>query len=157
ARIPRPCEKVKSFPPRPGVYLMKDAQGRVLYVGQAKNLRNRASHYLTKAAPQDRRTADLVKEIPDLHYLQAHHELPPLPPQPPLHKALPPPLHTAPKEHKSVPHPPTPPRGGSPPREVPPPPPPQGRPPLWPLHQRQEPPRRHAGPPARLPVPHLPA
>ena len=35
-----PAEKVKQFPAAPGVYLMKDSQGRVLYVGKAKNLRH---------------------------------------------------------------------------------------------------------------------
>ena len=55
-----PAEKVKQFPTTPGVYLMKDAQGVVLYVGKAKNLRNRAAHYFTKAAAEDTRTADLV-------------------------------------------------------------------------------------------------
>src|SRR5262249_55721318 len=40
-----PNDKVKEFPVTPGVYLMKDAQGRVLYVGKAKHLRNRAGHY----------------------------------------------------------------------------------------------------------------
>ena len=49
-----PAEKVKQFPAAPGVYLMKDAQGRVLDVGKAKNLRNRASHYFTQAAAEDR-------------------------------------------------------------------------------------------------------
>ena len=56
-----PREKVKLFPAAPGVYLMKDAQGRVLYVGKAKNLRNRAAHYFSRAAAEDHRTADLVK------------------------------------------------------------------------------------------------
>src|SRR5262249_28882594 len=36
-----PAEKVKSFPTTPGVYLMKDEAGTVIYVGKAKNLRNR--------------------------------------------------------------------------------------------------------------------
>ena len=47
-----PHEKVKQFPPSPGVYLMKDAQGRVLYVCKAKNLRNRAGHYFTRVAAE---------------------------------------------------------------------------------------------------------
>ncbi|MFM7149438.1 MAG: GIY-YIG nuclease family protein, partial [Gemmataceae bacterium] len=51
-----PSEKVKEFPTSPGVYLMKDARGVVLYVGKAKNLRNRASHYFTRAALEDPRT-----------------------------------------------------------------------------------------------------
>src|SRR5262245_23059320 len=73
-RVP-PGEKVKQFPPAPGVYLMKDAQGRVLYVGKAKNLRNRAGHYFTQAAAEDRRTADLVKLIADIDFLAAESEV----------------------------------------------------------------------------------
>src|SRR5215831_19200628 len=70
-----PAEKVKQFPAAPGVYLMKDAQGRVIYVGKAKNLRNRASHYFTQAAAEDLRTADLVKLIADIDFLQAESEV----------------------------------------------------------------------------------
>jgi excinuclease ABC subunit C len=69
------AEKVKQFPPAPGVYLMKDVQGRVLYVGKAKNLRNRASHYFTQAAAEDPRTADLVKLIADIDFVQADTEV----------------------------------------------------------------------------------
>lgn len=70
-----PSEKVKSFPTTPGVYIMKDAAGVVLYLGKAKNLRNRASHYFTKAAADDHRTADLVKLIADIDYLDADTEV----------------------------------------------------------------------------------
>src|SRR5437773_6299568 len=70
-----PAEKVKQFPAAPGVYLMKDAQGRVVYVGKAKNLRNRAAHYFTKTAADDRRIADLVKLIADIDYLEADTEV----------------------------------------------------------------------------------
>jgi excinuclease ABC subunit C len=70
-----PAAKVKQFPPAPGVYLMKDAEGRVLYVGKAKNLRNRASHYFTQAARDDARTADLVPLIADIDFLPADSEV----------------------------------------------------------------------------------
>jgi excinuclease ABC subunit C len=70
-----PAEKVKQFPTTPGVYIMKDAQGVVLYVGKAKNLRNRAGHYFTKAAIEDPRTADLVPLIADIDYLTAESEV----------------------------------------------------------------------------------
>jgi excinuclease ABC subunit C len=70
-----PGEKVKEFPPCPGVYLMKDEQGRVLYVGKAKNLRNRAGHYFTRAAAEDMRTADLVKAIADIDFVPADTEV----------------------------------------------------------------------------------
>jgi excinuclease ABC subunit C len=71
----QPAEKVKQFPAAPGVYLMKDGQGRVLYVGKAKNLRNRAGHYFTKAAADDPRTADLVKLIGDIDFVAADSEV----------------------------------------------------------------------------------
>jgi excinuclease ABC subunit C len=70
-----PGEKAKQFPPAPGVYLMKDAEGRVIYVGKAKNLRNRASHYFTKIAADDMRTADLVKAIADIDFVPADSEV----------------------------------------------------------------------------------
>jgi excinuclease ABC subunit C len=70
-----PAEKVKQFPAAPGVYLMKDAQGRVIYVGKAKNLRNRAGHYFTKAAAEDHRTRDLVPLIADIDFLPAESEV----------------------------------------------------------------------------------
>jgi excinuclease ABC subunit C len=69
------AEKVRTFPQTPGVYLMKDAAGRVIYVGKAKNLRARASSYFLKAAAEDRRTADLVREIRDIDYLEAESEV----------------------------------------------------------------------------------
>ena len=50
------CAKVREFPQTPGVYLMKDAAGRVIYVGKAKNLRARAGSYFLKAAFDERRT-----------------------------------------------------------------------------------------------------
>ncbi|MGL4463251.1 MAG: nucleotide excision repair endonuclease, partial [Planctomycetia bacterium] len=59
-------EKVRDFPDTPGVYLMKDAEGRVLYIGKAKNLRSRAGSYFNETAAADRRTADLVKLIADV-------------------------------------------------------------------------------------------
>ncbi|MFM8985931.1 MAG: excinuclease ABC subunit UvrC [Planctomycetia bacterium] len=69
------AEKVRSFPQTPGVYLMKDAAGRVIYVGKAKNLRARAGSYFLKAAAEDRRTADLVREIRDIDFLAADSEV----------------------------------------------------------------------------------
>ncbi|MBI2804390.1 MAG: excinuclease ABC subunit UvrC [Planctomycetes bacterium] len=54
---------------------MKDAEGRVIYVGKAKNLRNRASHYFTKAAIEDARTVDLVKAIADIDFVPADSEV----------------------------------------------------------------------------------
>ncbi len=69
------AEKVRSFPHSPGVYLMKDAAGRVIYVGKAKDLRNRAGSYFLKAAAEEPRTARLVPEIRDIDYLEADSEV----------------------------------------------------------------------------------
>lgn len=71
----RAAAKVRDFPQSPGVYLMKDGAGRVIYVGKAKNLRSRASAYFLKAATEDRRTADMVREIVDIDYLEAESEV----------------------------------------------------------------------------------
>lgn len=70
-----PAEKVKNFPTTPGVYLMKDAQGVVIYIGKAKNLRNRASSYFLKAAAEDHRTAELVKHIADVDFIETESEV----------------------------------------------------------------------------------
>ncbi len=71
----RAAAKVREFPQTPGVYLMKDSAGRVIYVGKAKNLRARAGSYFLKAAAEDRRTADLVREIADIDLIEAESEV----------------------------------------------------------------------------------
>ena len=42
--------KIRRFPKTPGVYLMKDVRGRVLYVGKAKDLRSRVGSYFQESA-----------------------------------------------------------------------------------------------------------
>jgi len=99
-----PAEKVKEFPTTPGVYLMKDAQGRVLYVGKAKNLRNRAGHYFCKAAAEDSRTADLVKLIADVDFLPADTEVDALLLEARLVKDIQPRFNVELKDDKSFPY-----------------------------------------------------
>src|SRR5271157_1745378 len=70
-----PAEKVRSFPTAPGLYLMKDALGRVIYVGKAKNLRARAGSYFHKTAAQDRRICDWIDEVADIDHLVADSEV----------------------------------------------------------------------------------
>lgn len=67
--------KVKTFPQSPGVYLMKDLAGVVIYVGKAKNLRSRAGSYFLKAAAEDQRTANWVGEIADIDYIDCDSEV----------------------------------------------------------------------------------
>src|ERR1700722_3155394 len=71
----RAATKVREFPQTPGVYLMKDLAGRVIYVGKAVNLRSRAASYFLKAAAEERRTAELVREICDIDYIEADSEV----------------------------------------------------------------------------------
>ena len=70
-----PREKVRTFPTTSGVYLMKDAQGRVIYVGKAVNLRSRVGSYFSVTAASDRRTCDLVPEIADIDFLETDNEV----------------------------------------------------------------------------------
>jgi len=99
-----PAEKVKLFPTTPGVYLMKDDQGRVLYAGKAKNLRNRAAHYFTKAAAEDPRTADLVKLIADIDFVPAPSEVDALLMEARLVKDIQPRFNVELKDDKSFPY-----------------------------------------------------
>jgi excinuclease ABC subunit C len=101
---PSPADKVRLFPAGPGVYLMKDEQGRVLYVGKAKNLRNRAGHYFTKAAAEDMRTADLVKLIADVDFLPAESEVDALLLEARLVKDIQPRFNVELKDDKSFPY-----------------------------------------------------
>lgn len=58
--------KIKKFPKTPGVYLMKNAAGKIIYVGKATSLRDRVGSYFTR--PHDRRLENLVTEISDIDY-----------------------------------------------------------------------------------------
>src|SRR5205085_612672 len=84
--------------------LMKDAQGRVIYVGKAKNLRSRAAHYFTQAATEDRRTADLVPLIADIDYVPAETEVDALLQEARLVKDIQPRFNVDLKDDKSFPY-----------------------------------------------------
>jgi excinuclease ABC subunit C len=60
-------EKLKLLPDKPGVYLMKDENGTILYVGKAKVLRNRVRSYFTGS--HDGKTQLLVSHIADFEYI----------------------------------------------------------------------------------------
>ena len=71
----RAANHVRTFPQSPGVYLMKDAAGVVIYVGKANNLRGRAGSYFLKAAQQEPRTATWVHDIADADFIEAESEV----------------------------------------------------------------------------------
>src|SRR5438270_44564 len=96
--------KVREFPQTPGVYVMKDAAGVVIYVGKAKNLRARASSYFLKAAADDRRTADLIREIHDIDFLPSESEVDALLVEARLIKDVQPKFNRSLKDDKSFPY-----------------------------------------------------
>jgi excinuclease ABC subunit C len=96
--------KVREFPQTPGVYVMKDAAGVVIYVGKAKNLRARASSYFLKAAADDRRTADLVREIHDIDFVPSESEVDALLVEARLIKDVQPKFNRSLKDDKSFPY-----------------------------------------------------
>ncbi|RIV29195.1 excinuclease ABC subunit UvrC [Alicyclobacillaceae bacterium I2511] len=59
--------KLGLLPTHPGVYLMKDSRGSVIYVGKAKTLRNRVRSYFTGS--HDKKTQTLVSHIADFEYI----------------------------------------------------------------------------------------
>ena len=62
-------------PTKPGCYLMKDAEGQVIYVGKAINLRNRLRSYFHESAQEDRKTRKLVRNIVDIEWIVVGSEL----------------------------------------------------------------------------------
>jgi excinuclease ABC subunit C len=67
-------EKIRALPAQPGVYLYKNAEGQVIYVGKAKNLRSRVRSYLLEAAQADAKTGSLMREAVDLDYILVGNE-----------------------------------------------------------------------------------
>ncbi len=70
-----PAAKARTFPNTAGVYLLKDARGRVVYIGKAKNLRARAGSYFQKTAADDTRIRDWIGEVVDVDFLPAESEV----------------------------------------------------------------------------------
>ena len=67
-------EKIRTLPIKPGVYLYKNADGEVIYVGKAKNLRSRVRSYLLEASQANAKTGSLMREAVDLDYILVDNE-----------------------------------------------------------------------------------
>ena len=67
-------EKISSLPNRPGIYQFKDADGKVIYVGKAKKLRNRVKSYFNENNQHNGKTRMLVRRIEDLEYMEVESE-----------------------------------------------------------------------------------
>ncbi len=66
---------LKNLPAKPGVYIMKDATGKVIYVGKAISLRNRVRSYFHSHDGQEMKTRRLVALIEDIEYIVTASEL----------------------------------------------------------------------------------
>lgn len=60
---------IKTLPDQPGVYQYFDSEGKILYVGKAKNLRKRVSSYFTRDVHENNKTTVLVKKVADIKYI----------------------------------------------------------------------------------------
>ena len=68
-------EKLKNLPQTPGVYLMKDIDGRIIYVGKAKVLKNRVSQYFHKSANHSPKTVKMVENIETFDLIETANEV----------------------------------------------------------------------------------
>ena len=67
-------ERLKATPAKPGVYLMRDSSGDVLYVGKAAGLRSRVSSYFASRAKLPRKIANMVGKVADYEYIVTESE-----------------------------------------------------------------------------------
>ncbi|MEI6845621.1 MAG: excinuclease ABC subunit UvrC [Candidatus Firestonebacteria bacterium] len=68
-------EKIKNLPEKSGVYLMKDADARVIYVGKSANLKDRVRSYFLEKSRYDRKVAALVPKIFDIEIITTKNEI----------------------------------------------------------------------------------
>jgi excinuclease ABC subunit C len=96
-------EKLKALPSNAGIYLHKNASGRIIYVGKAKNLRNRVRSYF-QTGRTDWKTARLKKQIADFEFIVVDNEVEALVLEANLIKKHKPRYNVLLKDDKSYPH-----------------------------------------------------
>ncbi|HTM40807.1 MAG TPA: excinuclease ABC subunit UvrC, partial [Terriglobales bacterium] len=67
-------QKIRTLPTQPGVYQYKNAEGEVIYVGKAKNLRSRVRSYFLEGRAEDAKTGTLLREATDVDYIVVDNE-----------------------------------------------------------------------------------
>ncbi len=101
-------EKIGLFPKQPGVYLMRDARGRVLYVGKAKDLRSRVGSYFQPSADLlNTRGPDIARmatQVVDIDFLDCETEVDALLREARLIKDIQPPFNAQLKDDKTFPY-----------------------------------------------------
>lgn len=107
-RITALRELISRFPKKPGVYLMKDAKGRVLYIGKAKDLRSRVSSYFVDSADlintRSPEIAGMASRVVDIDFLECDTEVDALLQENRLIKDIQPPCNERLKDGKTFPY-----------------------------------------------------
>ncbi|MGM0396869.1 MAG: excinuclease ABC subunit UvrC [Bacillota bacterium] len=68
-------EQLKNLPDSPGVYLMKDKAGEIIYVGKAISLKKRVRQYFQSSANHSLKVSSMVKQIMDFEYIMVENEV----------------------------------------------------------------------------------
>lgn len=68
-------QKIKGAPVDPGCYIYKNSDGKIIYIGKAKNIRNRIKSYFLKGHSKDTKTKVLVTNIADVEFIVTHSEV----------------------------------------------------------------------------------
>jgi excinuclease ABC subunit C len=97
-------EKLAKLPAEPGCYIYRDERGKVLYVGKAKNLRNRVRQYFQSSRWHDAKTNELVSQIADIELFITDNEIEALALESNLIKKHKPPFNVLLKDDKQYPH-----------------------------------------------------
>lgn len=107
-RIPKLRERIARFPRTPGVYLMKDAEGRVLYVGKAGELRSRVASYFQDSADllntRGPEIAHMAAQVVDIDFLECETDVDALLTENRLIKDIQPPFNARLRDDKSFPY-----------------------------------------------------
>src|SRR6185503_6520201 len=98
------AEKLKQLPISPGIYIHKNAAGKIIYVGKAKNLRNRVRQYFQSSRNMDPKTRRMVKLIEDFEFIVVDNEVEALILESNLIKKHKPRFNVFLKDDKSYPH-----------------------------------------------------
>ncbi len=96
--------KLALVPANPGVYLLKDHKDKILYVGKAKNLRNRLRTYFQRTENLDARKSSMVKLVRDFFYIITKNELEALVLEANLIKQYKPPFNIVLRDDKNYPY-----------------------------------------------------
>src|ERR1700686_3853054 len=96
--------KIRTIPMEPGVYLYKNAEGDIIYVGKAKNLRSRVASYFHEGRWEDAKTGTLVREAVDVDYIVVANNKEALALENPLNNKKKPPFNIRLRDEKTYPY-----------------------------------------------------